>query len=76
MTQHDINFVAEFLRDSFAQFTPVSTSTCLNFCQLVLSADILCKQFGHRLDTTFCLAWSESKLFDSPKNIFLTFLIK
>lgn len=24
MTQHDINFVAEFLRDSFAQFTPVS----------------------------------------------------
>ena len=28
MTQHDINFVAEFLRDSFAQFTPVSSCDC------------------------------------------------
>ena len=67
MTQHDINFVAEFLRDSFAQFTPVSTFSCLNFCLLVMFADILWKQFGHRPGTTFCRAWSESKLFDSPK---------
>jgi len=24
MNQHDVNFVADFLRDNFAQFTPVS----------------------------------------------------
>lgn len=29
MNQHDVNFVADFLRDNFAQFSPVSQCLCL-----------------------------------------------
>ena len=37
----------------------------LNSCQLVVSADILCEQFGPRLGLAKCRAWYRFNLFDT-----------
>lgn len=47
MTQHDINFVAEFLRDSFAQFTPKEEAESIDDLRAVSPTD---KRPGFKLE--------------------------
>ena len=47
------------------EFTFPKATPSLTLCQLVLSADKLCKQFGPRLGWKKCWGRSGSKLFDT-----------
>ena len=50
---------------SFQVVMKEKSSVVIVPCQLVPSADNLCKQFGPRSGPTLCRAWSWSKLFDT-----------